>query len=210
VGFYGCIRFKAKESKNMQDGKKVIRYMQSKGYRVLSLNIVYLEDVKNPDTWEPSTGALNTWDDVRCVIRNNGEILMSAEASTEPGKYYTENPMNSNGAFRIAFGNYQDAWKIGKHHEQLALVQCGTLKGYRDLNKDGKRTDDKIYEGDDFGVNQHTTNNAPELVGQWSAGCLVGRYPETHAKFMEICKNMGREKFDTTVIAADDFFAWNG
>ncbi|MDZ8140831.1 MAG: hypothetical protein RM049_37020 [Nostoc sp. DedQUE04] len=44
---------------------------------------------------------------------------MSAEASTEPGKYYTENPMNSNGAFRIAFGNYQDAWKIGKHHEQF-------------------------------------------------------------------------------------------
>ncbi|MBE8987615.1 hypothetical protein [Nostoc sp. LEGE 12450] len=71
----------------------------------MALNIVYLEDIKNPDTWEPSTGALNTWDDGKCVIRNNGEILMSGEASTEPGKYYTENPMNSNGAFRIAFGN---------------------------------------------------------------------------------------------------------
>jgi hypothetical protein len=60
MGFDRCIRFQAKESKNMQDGKEVIRYMQSKGYRVLSLNIVYLEDVKNPDTWELSTGALNT------------------------------------------------------------------------------------------------------------------------------------------------------
>lgn len=194
----------------MQDGKKVIRFMESKGYRILALNIVYLEDVKDPDTWEPTEGRLDVWDDARCIISNAGEILMSSQATTEPGKYYTNNPLNPQGAFRIAFGNYQDAWRIGDHKGQLALVQCGNLKGHRDLNKDGTRTGDPIDIGNHFGVNQHTTSNAPETIGLWSAGCLVGRFPVTHEKFMEICKNMGREKFDSTIIAADEFKNWQG
>ena len=194
------------------DGKKIIDYMRSKNYRVLALNIVYLEDV-NTDTWQPVKGEIDKWDDARCIVRNDGEVLLSCEATTEPGKYYTSNPLNDNGAFRIAFGNYQDCWEVGHHHSQLALVQCGVIKGYRDLNKDGLRTGDKIYEGDDFGVNQHTTANepgsSPDLVGKWSAGCLVGRYSSTHyEQFMKICQSMGREKFDATVIAGDEFSAW--
>jgi hypothetical protein len=41
-----------------QDGKKIIEYMRSKNYRILALNIVYLEDV-NADTWEPVKGELD-------------------------------------------------------------------------------------------------------------------------------------------------------
>ena len=194
------------------EGKKVIEYMRAKNYRILALNIVYLEDV-NADTWEPIKGQLDRWDDARCIIRNNGEVLLSCEATTEPGKYYTSNPLNNNGAFRIAFGNYEDCWQIGDHKGQLALVQCGVLRGHRDLNKDGFRTNDKIFEGDNFGVNQHTTSvspgAAPDLVNRHSAGCLVGRYSTTHYNdFMRICKAMGRDKFDTTIIAGDEFAAW--
>jgi hypothetical protein len=196
----------------MQDGKKVIRYMQSKGYRILALNIVYIEDV-NADTWQPLKGELDKWDDARCIISDSGDVLLSCEATTEPGKYYTSNPMNSNGAFRIAFGNYLECWKVGDHKGQLALVQCGTIRGHRDLNKDGFRTGDKIYEGDNFGVNQHTTGNAPsaapDLVGRFSAGCLVGRYSSTHyEKFIKICQGMGKDRFDTSIISGDELAAF--
>lgn len=199
----------------MQDGKKVIRYIVSKGWRIRDHNIVYLEDIKDPDTWEPTSGVLDTWDDARCIITRDGEILLSCEATTEPGKYYTDNPLNPGGAFRIAFGNYQDAWQIGDHKGQMALVQCGDIKGHRDLNQDGIRTGDKIVVGSDFGVNQHTTSRepgaAPELVGRYSAGCLVGRYSTTHyEKFMKICQGTGLRYFDTTIIAADEFAAWQG
>ncbi len=82
-------------------GRKMIRYMKSKGWRIRPLNIVYLEDA-NADTWQPTQGKLDEWDDVRIVISDIGEVLLSCEATCEPGAYYTYNRMNQKGAFRIA------------------------------------------------------------------------------------------------------------
>jgi hypothetical protein len=185
-------------------GLKILEYMADKGYKIRALNIVYIEGI-DTDLVTLNADRLDGWNDVRGVITDEGDVLMSAQGTTEPGKYYTYNRMNPQGVFRIAFGQYSEAWKLGKHYSQPALVQCGDLKGHRDHNEDGKRTGDLIYTGDDFYVNQHTTSNAPEVVGRWSAGCLVGRYPSTHAKFMQICRSMGLARFDTTVIAGDDF-----
>jgi hypothetical protein len=78
-------------------------------------------------------------------------------------------------------------------------------------NEDGSRKGDAIYVGDDFGLNQHTTSNAPDNVGRWSAGCLVGKYPDTHNdKFMPICRAMGLETFDSTLIDGSVFAMWDG
>lgn len=199
----------------MKDGKKLLAYMKAQGYRIWAINIVYLEDA-SADTWEPVKGQLDRWDDVRILVRNTGEVLLSCEATTEPGAKYTYSPLNPKGAFRIAFGQHQDAWCLGDHKGQFSLVQCGNLKGHRDLNKDGARTGDPVDIGSHFGVNQHTTgrpgsNSAPTSIGGWSAGCLVGRYSATHYdKFMSVLKGSGRTKFDTTVIAGDVFKAWEG
>ena len=178
--------------------------MKGKGYKVRALNIVYFEGL-DTDLVTVNKDRLNEWNDVRCIISNTGEVLMACEATTEPGDHYTYNRMNPQGAFRIAFGQYLECWQIGRHFTQDALVQCGNLKGHRDHNMDGSRTGDKVYVGANFGVNQHTTSNAPGTVGRWSAGCLVGRYPATHAKFMAICRSMGLRRFDTTIIDGSDF-----
>jgi hypothetical protein len=129
---------------------------------------------------------------------------MSAAATTEPGWFYRLNRLNPQGAAQLAFGQYLNAWQISG---QGNLVQCGKLTVYRDINQDGIRSGDPVDVGDDFGINQHTTSrfNVPEMVGQWSAGSLVGKYPSTHAKFMTICESMGLTTFDTTLIAASDF-----
>ncbi|BAY50177.1 hypothetical protein SAMD00079811_78060 (plasmid) [Scytonema sp. HK-05] len=192
-------------------GRKMIRYMKSKGWRIRPLNIVYLEDA-NPDTWQPTQGKLDEWDDVRIVVSDKGEVLLSCEATCEPGTYYTYNPMNPAGAFRIANDiQFLDAWEFGYHHNQEALVQCGTIIGFRDGNKDGIRVGDAKVQGDDFCVNQHTTGDspdasAPDKVGRWSAGCLVGRYPSTHyGKFLPLCRQMSLKKFDTAIIPSDSF-----
>jgi hypothetical protein len=186
-------------------GKKAIKYMESKGYKVRALNIVYFEGLDADDMKTVNDDRLDYWNDVRAVIRNNGDVLMSCSATTEPGRYYRLNRMNPGGAAQLAFGQYLDAWEIGDHKGQDALVQCGTLKVYRDDNEDGIRTGDAVDAGNDFGINQHTTSNAPDTIGLWGAGCLVGKYPSTHAKFMEICRSIGLATFDTTLIAASDF-----
>ena len=109
----------------------------------------------------------------------------------------------------MAFGQYLDAWRIGRHFKQDALVQCGNLKVFRDSNEDGSRAGDPVDVGDSFGINQHTTSSAPDLVGKWSAGCLVGKFPATHAKFMAICRSMGLATFDSTLIDGSDFARFN-
>jgi hypothetical protein len=185
-------------------GSKIIDYMKAKGYKIRALNIVYLEGI-GTDLVKLNPDRLNEWNDVRCVISDTGDVLMACEATTEPGDYYTFNRMNPKGAARIAFGQYLECWRIGLHFTQDALVQCGTIRVHRDNDENGYRTGDTVDTGDSFYINQHTTSNAPNAVGRWSAGCLVGRYPGTHRLFMAICRAMGLTKFDTTVIDGSDF-----
>jgi hypothetical protein len=190
-------------------GKKAIKYMGTKGYRVRAWNIVYFEGI-DPDLETVNSDRIDYWNDVRAIITNQGDVLMAATATTEPGWYYRLNRLNSNGAAQLAFGQYLDAWCIGDHRGQDALVQCGNLKVYRDSNEDGSRRGDPVFVGDGYGLNQHTTTNAPDTVGKWSAGCLVGKYPSTHNdKFMAICRSMGLQTFDSTLIDGSDFARFN-
>jgi hypothetical protein len=188
---------------NAAIGNQILKYMAAQKYRIRALNIVYIEGV-DPDTFAVNSDRLNDWNDVRMIIReSDGNMLLCASATTEPGSYYTYSPMNPGGAARIAFGQYLDAWQVGIHgaafpHE--ALIQCGSIKVHRDFNQDGLRVGDAIDVGSDFGVNQHSTSNAPDSIGPWSAGCLVGRYLSSHQLFMSTCKGMGHETFDTTVL----------
>lgn len=189
----------------MIDGKKLIGWLEENKWRILARNLIYVEGM-NPDG-TLNNDAHNYFNDLRLIVANTGEIMGCWAATTEPGRYYTDFPMNKGGAARIAFGNYKDAWAIGKHYSQDALVQVGAITVHRDLNKDGFRIGDRLDVGL-FGINQHTTSNSPIEVGKWSAGCQVGQSPVGHAKFMQMCRDMGRKKFDTTIIPGDKFSAW--
>lgn len=192
---------------SLDQGKRLIAYLNYLGYPVDAINIVYLEG-SDPDSWKAIADPIDKWNDVRILIRNTGEVLMSCSATTEPGLHYTQNPMNPRGAARIAFGYHKNCWMLGKHYSQDALVQASPIKVHRDLNKDGKRTGDKVTAEPGMGLNQHTTSNAPTNVGRWSAGCLVGRYPATHQRFMTICRGMGKTRFSTSVIDGSEFAKW--
>lgn len=198
----------------LEQGKKLLAYMKAKGYRIWAINLVYLEDC-NADTWQPVAGKLDAWDDCRILIRAGGEVLLSCEATTEPGRYYTTNRMNPKGAARLALGQHQDAWCLGNHKGQQALIQCNSVKVYRDHNQDGYRAGDKVDTGI-FGIDHHTTglpgsDLAPKSIGRWSAGCCVGRYTKTHyEKFIPILKASGRQLFDATIIQATDFANFGG
>lgn len=186
-------------------GEKAIQYMKSLGYRVRALNIVYFEGLDADDIKTVNNDRVDSWNDIRAVISDLGRVYLSAIATTEPGWFYRQNRMNFDGAAQLEFGQYLDCWRIGRHYSQDALVQCGNLKVRRDNNEDGSRLGDKLFQGDDFGINQHTTNYAPDTVGRWSAGCLVGKHPNTHAKFMSLCRAMGLATFDTTLIDGSKF-----
>lgn len=174
-------------------------------------NIVYVEGCSQDGT--PNLDSFNKWNDRRLVIEiinDKPTIIGNWLATTEPGDHYTFHPMNSGGAARILFGQYQ-SWQVGIHgnsdpHE--ALVQtAGSVKVCRDLNKDGVRTGDKVEDGW-FGINQHWGYDMAE-VGRSSAGCLVGQSRQGHREFMKLIKQDIRYQADkkypfmSTIIPGD-------
>jgi putative peptidoglycan binding protein len=195
---------------------RLVRAMQARGDFIARHpdcgNIVYVEG--RDTNGQENDDAPNKFNDSRFVIRIGPggvpEFRGSWEATTEPGRYYTINPMNVKGAARIAFGQYK-AWVVGTHarnHE--ALVQAGDITVHRDLNKDYKRTGDKLDTGANFAVNQHWGYDLPKNdIGRASAGCLVGRSKQGHRDFMKIVKSDPRYKashgyrFMTSVLAGD-------
>jgi peptidoglycan hydrolase-like protein with peptidoglycan-binding domain len=153
------------------------------------MNIVYVEGM-NPDG-TPNADEANKWNDLRLLIRFEGgepKIVGKWAATTEPGRYWTENPMSPLGAARIEFGQY-NAWQVGMHrNNHEALVQTGgQLTVCRDLNKDGQRTGDTRQTGE-FGINQHWGYDLPQ-VEKASAGCLVGQSVDGHQRFMALVKS---------------------
>lgn len=177
--------------------KRILRFMHKKGYWIARapdmFNIVYVEGM-DPNGL-PNQDRFNEWNDRRIVIRiapgGRPEMIVNDQATTEPGRFYTLNPLNPMGAARIAFGQYK-AWVDGLHRgNQPSLVQAGRLRLHRDRNMDGMRSaSDPIVTGSAFGINQHSTGRdiTPAFVDKFSAGCLVGRRYRWHLSFMQIIR----------------------
>jgi hypothetical protein len=194
---------------------RLISAMRQKGYRVDNkpgeVNIVYVEGMNVDGT--QNDDAPNEFNDTRAVIdfvTGEPRMLGIWEATTEPGRHWTLNPMSAKGAARVEFGQHRDVWQVGTHNNSHeALVQTGgPITVCRDLNKDYERDGD-VKEKGYFGINQHWGYDKPKSdLGTSSAGCLVGRTTAGHRRFMEIVKTDPRYiidrsfKFSATVLPA--------
>lgn len=199
----------------------LVAYMQSKGYTVDAgpgeINIIYIEGAN--EDGRPNADRVDEWND-RCLILEFEDgaprIVYNVHCTTEPGRAATISPTAAKrkGVARIAFGQYK-AWVVGKHKKAAhpALVQVRNLPVCRDLNKDFKRTGDKVDTGI-FGINQHGT--APGgftsgSVGRQSEGCLVRPNWGDHLNFMARCRADvrfvadARFIFTSTILDGDDF-----
>ncbi|MCY7353239.1 MAG: peptidoglycan-binding protein [Cytophagaceae bacterium] len=206
---------------------KLIEYLQAKNFWFSRLpnylTIVYVEGMNADGSLNDNKP--NVFNDRRFLLSfeaNTPRLVGTWEGTTEPSAFYTRHPLNPKGAARIAFGQYK-AWRVGKHprsaggggHE--ALVQVDTVRVFRDLNQDFKRTGDATDVGSSFGVNQHWGFDfRKEDIGKASAGCLVGRTKDGHREFMKLLKTDPRftasrgYKFMATVIEGADFKATMG
>lgn len=203
---------------NIPQARALAEYYAENNWRTQPVSICYIEDA-NPDSWEPLPNQPDKFNDVRILWKPKDEqIIVSCAATTEPGVRAVQNRMNRNGTFALALDtHFKECWEIGRHvtkfSNQWALIQCDTIKGYRDDNEDFMRVGDKLYE-DAEGVNQHSCGDsedspAPTNVGGWSYGCLVGQHPSTHyQKFMPACRDSGQKKFDTVVLDGGKFWSW--
>jgi len=134
-------------------------------------------------------------------------------ATTDPGIYWRENPMNVDGTAILVPGQYRGAYKVGTHKGYPALQQKKPLKVYRDGDKDEILDMDPstIKEGM-YGINIHRANakQASSEVNKWSAGCQVLADPFQFEFLMALCekaKSLFGNSFTYTLLEESDFSA---
>jgi hypothetical protein len=174
--------------------ENIISFMKSRGYvyfdrvdKELNLNLIGVRR---------DNDSSNEFDDYLLVFYQSGETVIQKkyEITTDPGKYWLENPMNPKGTAILIPGQYRGGWKLGRHQNRYqALVQRKPCKVWRDNNKDDiidYRGLEMINKGF-FGINIHRSNPYTEsyLVDRWSAGCQVFKRVKDYNEFLELCKS---------------------
>ena len=131
------------------------------------------------------------------VLYREEELAVKHQYSitTDPGKYWLENPINPKGTAILVPGQYPGTWKLGKHQGKYeALVQRKPVKVWRDNNKDSiidyPYAHAEVSEGY-FGINIHRSNpyDKSYIVDKWSAGCQVFQAVDDYKEFMGLCKS---------------------
>lgn len=190
--------------------------MISKGYKWFtggSLNKDYdvnIVGVRNSEVGEQIT---NHFDDCLTLSYKVDGVwkFHCWEATTDPGQYWMNNPMNKDGCAILVPGQYRGSHKIRKHQGKYeALGQKKPVKVYRDNDRDNiYDTDEETITEGIYGINIHRSNPYTEsyYVNKWSAGCQVFKKVDDFNTFMDICykaKAIWGDSFTYTLIESSD------
>lgn len=194
--------------------EKVEKVVKSKGYvwfedrnnKGYDVNIVGIRNMSNNVT--------NLFDDYITLSYKVDGVwkFHQFEATTEPGKYWMNNPENKFGTAILKPGQYRGSHMLGLHAGKYeALRQRTNLPVYRDNDRDDEYDliPESIQEGY-FGINIHRSNPYTEsyLVNKWSAGCQVFKKVDDFNLFMNVCRKASKiwgNKFTYTLLDLEDF-----
>jgi hypothetical protein len=192
----------------MYTPEQIKKAMRDKGYVVFGqepydLNIFGIRTL-NDDA--------NRFNDIVGVMymREGKWVCFQFPATTDPGVYYRQNPINVEGTAILVPGQYRGSHKVGTHKGYVALQQKKPLRVYRDSDGDDDLDFDVPTEEGIFGINIHRSNSkrASTQVDKWSAGCQVFADPIHFDMFMELCQ-VAAEKwgnsFTYTLLTEEDF-----
>ena len=191
--------------------EKVYNALKKKGYLIYesdtkpyNLNIV---GIRNDNR---VANSFDDWITVMWKYKGSWNFIVN-EATTDPGLYYRNNPMQPEGTAIVKEGQYPGSHKLGMHSNYKALQQKGNLTVIRDYNKDAYLDYNTGREetGNDFGINIHRArpDGTSIQVDTWSAGCQVFADSFEFDQFIRICEkavdNWGNS-FTYTLINVND------
>lgn len=153
-----------------------------------NLNIV---GIRNSSTGDQITNKFDDWVTVSYKVDGLPFTEMFA-ATTDPGKYYSENLLNSRGVAILKPGQYRSSHMIGLHQGKYeALRQKKAVKVYRDNDRDTEYdlVEENLQEGI-YGINIHraTKWGTSNEIDRWSAGCQVIANNEDFDRFMSLAR----------------------
>lgn len=147
---------------------------------------------------------VNCFNDDIYLFWKDGDIWEKRryQATTLPGKHWLTTLMNKKGTAILKPGQYINAFRLGKHKGEDALVQCRPVTVYRDADLD-EEFDYGNEETGLFGINIHRAHTFSHFVNSWSAGCQVIQRPADFSSFINICKDragLSNQVFTYTLI----------
>jgi len=132
--------------------------------------------------------------------------------TTDPGRYYLNNPLSPTGTAILKPGQYRGIWAIGLHRGKYkALVQVKPVTVIRDYNKDNILDfDSKREETGLFGINLHRALREAITVdvGKFSAGCQVTANSKDFDEIMDLAEKAAAiygNSFSYTLLEESDF-----
>ena len=194
--------------------KTVLDVIKSKGYATFEdrhpfdLNVFGVRS---------SSTTPNAFDDLVGVVYRDASLEWQLEywnATTDPGLYYLEHPMRTEGTAILVPGQYRGVYKLDYHRgKYIALCQrSGRVKVYRDNNRD----DVLDWNGDTssgmYGINIHraSARGTSTSVDRWSAGCQVIANPDDFDRLIALARTQIEyhptwSKFTYTLLEEADF-----
>ena len=165
----------------------IISLMKSKGYQINDkpnqLNIVGVRHDSNVP---------NKFDDLLYVFWNTGNKWEGKyfTITTDPGTYWLNNPMQTDGTAILKAGQYINSHKIGLHQGKYkALVQQKPVTVIRDYDRNAVLDFNNGKESTGvFGINIHRSSETgtSKSVDKWSAGCQVFENAQDFANFLAL------------------------
>lgn len=164
--------------------------LQEKGYKLFvrpfELNIVGVRS----DSTKP-----NAFDDAIYVFYNDGGGKVAQHkfpATTDPGTYWLQNPMNPQGTAILKQGQYIGSHMMGFHRgKYMALVQQRPVTVMRDYDRNAVLDFNNGREDKGlFGINIHraSENGTTKTVDHYSAGCQVFASITDFVLFLSLCE----------------------
>jgi len=191
--------------KNIYNVQGILAYMKENNQEVKTrpneINIVGIRK----DSTTP-----NKFDDYIFVFYKNNNGSWESKmypATTDPGTYFLNNPMQNYGTAILKAGQYKNAYQIGFHKGLYkALTQKNPMTIIRDYNRDSVLDFNNGRESEGvFGINIHraTEQGTSTNVDNWSAGCQVIADSSNFNELMNLAethRNLYGNSFNYTLI----------
>lgn len=114
------------------------------------------------------------------------------KATTDPGTYWLENPMQPQGTAILAQGQYVNAYQIGLHQGKYkALVQRKPVSIIRDYDRNAWLDFSNGHKQTGmYGINIHRAlaKGKTKYIDKFSAGCQVFENESDFELFLQLCE----------------------
>src|SRR6185437_16093290 len=180
--------------------------LAQRGYRIATrpfeLNVIGIRNNTSvPNIFNDSLNVLFT--------DSSGKLVSYTwMATTDPGTYWLQNPLNEYGTAILKPGQYVNSHAIGMHRGlYLALVQVNPVTVVRDFNRDGKADyNTGRQETGMYGINIHRAQETglTKTIDKYSAGCQVFANAADFGTFMQLAdrhKSLYGNSFTYTLLS---------